>query len=77
MVKKTKNKTADDKIKNNRTSKVLDYASHKTTNPKIHITDSNSSDDIIISLADAHENKRARQVIEWESMQRKAFYKAA
>ena len=29
----------------------------------------NSSDDIIVWLANAHENKRARQVVEWESSQ--------
>jgi hypothetical protein len=27
-------------------------------------------DDLIISLANAHENRRARQVTEWESMRR-------
>ena len=27
------------------------------------------SDDIILSLANAHENRRARQVFEWESVQ--------
>ena len=27
------------------------------------------TDDIIISLSDAHENLRARQVFEWESVQ--------
>jgi hypothetical protein len=29
----------------------------------------NSADDIILSLANAHENKRARQVSEWERAQ--------
>lgn len=27
-----------------------------------------SSDDLIVSLANAHENKRARQVTEWEKL---------
>ena len=30
------------------------------------------NDDLIVSLADAHENKRARQVTEWEKRQRVA-----
>lgn len=75
MVKRTKQTTTNEKTK--RTSKVLDYASQKTSNPAIHTTDSNNSDDLIVSLADAHENKRARQVVEWETIQRKAFYKTA
>jgi len=29
----------------------------------------NLTDDVIVSLADAHENKRARQVTEWERAQ--------
>ena len=28
-----------------------------------------STDDIILSLSNAHENRRARQVFEWESVQ--------
>jgi hypothetical protein len=31
-------------------------------------SDSNVSDDVIAYLANAHENRRARQVIEWERM---------
>ena len=34
--------------------------SHPKDNPRI--------DDLIVSLADAHENERARQVTEWEQM---------
>jgi hypothetical protein len=30
------------------------------------------SDDVIVSLADAYENKRARQVTEWEQMHQDA-----
>ena len=32
-------------------------------------TNTNSTDDVIVTLADAHENKRARQVTEWERAQ--------
>lgn len=79
MVKRTKQHIADEKNKfnDNRTQRVTDYTYQKTSNSNIHTTDANLSDDLIISLADAPENKRARQVIEWESLQRKAFYKTA
>ena len=30
-------------------------------------------DDLIVSLANAHENRRARQVTEWERMRRQSF----
>lgn len=29
----------------------------------------NKADDLIVTLANAHENKRARQVVEWERAQ--------
>jgi len=35
------------------------------------------NDDLIISLANAYENKRARQVTEWESMIHSNFRRAA
>lgn len=42
-----------------------DHASaHKTSRKE-----RSNSDDLIVSLADAYENKRARQVVEWESSQ--------
>ena len=34
-------------------------------------------DDIITSLANAHENRRARQVTEWQSIAAKSFRAAA
>jgi hypothetical protein len=37
----------------------------------------NSSDDIIMSLANAYENKRARQVTEWERVQTTRWQRAA
>jgi hypothetical protein len=79
MIKQT-NKIITDKNSKRiekRTSRVTDYASQKTSPSKIHITDSNNSDDLIVSLANAYENKRAQQVNEWETLQRKAFSKAA
>ena len=35
------------------------------------------SDDLIVSLSDAYENKRARQVFEWERVRRQNFQRAA
>lgn len=37
----------------------------------------NSVDDVIASLANAPENRRARQVTEWERMRRQTFPQAA
>lgn len=39
-------------------------ASSSKTDPK-----ERSADDLIVTLSDAHENRRARQVTEWESVQ--------
>jgi hypothetical protein len=35
-----------------------------------HFADISGVDDVIASLANAHENRRARQVTEWEKMPR-------
>lgn len=44
---------------------LSDHASAR----KASRSDKSSADELIVSLADAYENKRARQVIEWESVQ--------
>jgi hypothetical protein len=36
-----------------------------------------NTDDVIVSLANAYENKRARQVGEWESMQVRSYRRPA
>ncbi len=36
-----------------------------------------NSDDVLLSLIDAHENRRARQVSEWEMLRRQAMRRAA
>ena len=38
--------------------------------------DGSMSDDVIASLANAHENRRARQVTEWESMRGQSVQRA-
>ncbi|MDQ3634123.1 MAG: hypothetical protein M3405_06385 [Acidobacteriota bacterium] len=69
MVKPTSKYITDEKIKSNenRISNILDYTSQTPSNLI------KFNDDLIISLADAYENKRARRVFEWESIRRKHF----
>ena len=52
---------------------VLSYASSQTTRS----TDNTVHDELIGTLADAHENQRAQQVTEWEQMRRLHLSKAA
>jgi len=42
---------------------------HALSSSRSRSKDNFFNDDLIVSLADAHENKRARQVNEWESQQ--------
>ncbi|HEV8593354.1 MAG TPA: hypothetical protein VGQ55_14720 [Pyrinomonadaceae bacterium] len=37
----------------------------------------NTNDDLIVSLSDSYENKRAQQVSEWQSIQPKVMQRAA
>ena len=37
----------------------------------------NSADDLILSLANAYENKRARQISEWERVQASRWHRSA
>ncbi|MBL8150852.1 MAG: hypothetical protein JNN15_13080 [Blastocatellia bacterium] len=54
----------------NEISDVLEFIS-KIESKKLFSTD-HSSDDLIDSLAEAPENRRARQVLEWEMVRRRA-----
>ncbi|MEK7857128.1 MAG: hypothetical protein AAB288_13640 [Acidobacteriota bacterium] len=60
MVKRTRTAIAReiDKPKSVHTSAIR-------PNPKEKL----SADDLIVTLSDAHENRRARQVVEWQSLQ--------
>lgn len=66
------------KLNENETIAVLDYISEilttRTATPK---SKENSNDDLIVSLSDAYENKRARQVFEWEKTRRQNVQRAA
>ena len=66
-----------DKLNENETSEVLEYISDilSTRNPKSK--DIQPNDDLIVSLSDAYENKRARQVFEWERVRRQNIQRAA
>jgi hypothetical protein len=48
---------------------------HAILSGRSRSTDSSTNDDVIVSLADAYENRRAQQVNEWEKRQHvaKAF----
>jgi hypothetical protein len=47
-------------------------ASHKLSSGRLQSKENFFNDDLIVSLADAYENRRARQVTEWEMRQRVA-----
>lgn len=67
-----------DKLNENETSAVLDYISQVVSSRKTKSKDnSNTTDDLIVSLSDAYENKRARQVFEWEKTRRQNVQRAA
>lgn len=59
-----------DKLNEQETSAVLDYISEllQTRSPKP--IEKLQSDDLIVTLSDAYENKRAQQVFEWERVRR-------
>ena len=56
---------------------VLDYISTMESSRRAKITSAGLEDDVVMSLADAQENRRARQAFEWEAVRRKAEKRAA
>ena len=78
------NQTANNKIVNdinklndseslavvNYISQLLSTRLSKSKEPKLN-------DDLILSLSDAYENQRARQVVEWEKVRRQNVHRAA
>ena len=61
-------------LKNSRTS---DNISELLPTRNLKNTEIPTSDDLIILLSDAYENKRARQVFEWERVRRQNVQRAA
>jgi len=56
---------------------VLDYISMMESNRRPRTTAPVGEDELLAALADARENRRARQAFEWESVRRKAERRAA
>lgn len=56
---------------------VLDYISMMESRRRPRTLPSGWDDELLASLADAHENRRARQAFEWESARRRAEKRAA
>jgi hypothetical protein len=79
MVKQVKNTIVSeiDKLNENETLAVLDYISELLSKPTPQSKENPKTDELIVSLADAYENKRARQVFEWERVRRQNIKRAA
>jgi hypothetical protein len=79
MVKQNNTNVANEinKLNENESLAVLDYISTLLTKRNSKSKDNQSSDDLIVSLSDAYENKRARQVVEWERVRRQNVQRAA
>ena len=80
MVNRTSTNVASEINKLNETeaSAVLDYISTLLTKRVSKSRENNIlNDDLIVSLSDAYENKRARQVMEWERVRRQNVQRAA
>ena len=56
---------------------VLDYISTMESDRRIKTTSGTLDDQVVMDLADAQENRRARQAFEWEAVRRKAEKRAA
>ncbi|HEU0252748.1 MAG TPA: hypothetical protein VFR12_06915 [Pyrinomonadaceae bacterium] len=56
---------------------VLDYISVIESSRRAKATPAVVDDDVLAALADARENRRARQAFEWEAVRRKAERRAA
>lgn len=56
---------------------VLDYISVMESRPRSKAGSLVIDDEVLAALADARENRRARQAFEWEAVRRKAERRAA
>jgi len=79
MVKQNNTNVANEinKLSENESLAVLDYISTLLTKRNSKSKDNQSNDDLIVLLSDAYENKRARQVMEWERVRRQNVQRAA
>lgn len=65
-----------DKLSENDGPAVRSYISERLPSRKPQPKDTFINDDLIVSLSDAYENKRARQVVEWERLGRQNISQA-
>ena len=56
---------------------VLDYISAMESKRRSKTGPSTGDDEVLATLVDAHENRRARQAYEWEAVRRKAERRAS
>jgi hypothetical protein len=56
---------------------VLDYISTMESSRRAKTNSASPDDEVVMDLADARENRRARQAFEWEAVRRKAEKRAA
>ena len=72
MVKQTHQNIASeiDKLNDSETNAVVNYISQLLSNRISKSKEPKLNDDLILSLSDAYENHRARQVVEWERVRR-------
>lgn len=56
---------------------VLDYISTMESDRRAKAISGTLDDEVLLALADAQENRRARQAFEWEAVRRKAEKRAA
>lgn len=66
-----------DKLNDTESIAVQNYISELLSKRLSKSKENPHQDDLIGSLQDAYENKRARQVFEWERTRRRNFYNAA
>ncbi len=79
MVKQTKYNIAGeiDKLNEMETLAVVNYISQLLSKRISKNAENSTNDDFIVALSDAYENKRARQVFEWEKVRRQNVQRAA
>jgi len=72
MVKQTQQNIASeiDNLNDNDAIAVANYISQLLSNRISKSKEPKPNDDLILSLSDAYENRRARQVVEWEKVRR-------
>ena len=64
------------KLNENETLAVVNYISQLLSTRISKQNENSINDDVIVSLVDAYENKRARQVFEWEKVRRQNAQRA-